>query len=82
MAKRRRKKASGTPSPRAGVAGAGTPIDPSNLPDDDAGRRNAVRDAPAPGVPVSAEQLKRLKALAERRAPRARGSAQKDPAGE
>ena len=53
-----------SPRPAAGRAEPGTAVDPLNLPDAPQSASAQVQDAPAPGTPVSDDEMERLKRAA------------------
>jgi hypothetical protein len=50
---------------KRGAAPSGEPIDPETLPDEPEDSESEPRFAPAPGVPVSDDEYKRMKEEAE-----------------
>jgi len=72
------------PSAAEAEPGAAVPcetVDPMSMPEDpesDEPARGKTRSAPAPGVPISAEEYERLKEKAKHSPPRPAGHAQED----
>ena len=65
--------------PRAGEGGEGETMDPTKLPKTPRRKRDEPpRAAPAPGLPISAEEYERMKKSAESDSPSSDESAQED----
>jgi len=55
--------------PKHGIAGAGKSFNPAELPERKPDKHSQPRPAPAPGVPISEEEYRRLKEAAKHAPP-------------